>query len=84
MKTISLEQPQVDRDWLFGQAHDQSLEITLPDGRHFFLCEVEDADAEAAKIVANSQLMSVINQRSDKTYTHEEMLSELGLEITKS
>ena len=42
-----------------------------------------DLEAEATKITSNSSLMAVINKRSDETYTHDEVLRELGLENTK-
>ncbi len=79
MKTITLESPQLDREWLFNQAGEDALYVSLPDGRNYLLCAVDDGDVEAAQMAANKELMAMLNTRPKKTFSLEEAKVMLGL-----
>lgn len=80
MKTIEINQPtELEMSW-FAAAAEGAVCVKLGDGREFVIePRDEDFEREVASLAANDKFMEVINRRSEKTHTHEELLKEFGL-----
>lgn len=64
----------------FAAASQGAVCIRLKDGRTFVLePRDEEFEREVESLRGDERFMDTINRRSEDTYTHEEVLKELGL-----
>ena len=80
MRTIEVNQPTESEMSWFAAAAEGAVCVKLGDVRQFVIePRDEDFEREVASLAANDEFMELISRRSEKTYTHEEMLKEFGL-----
>jgi hypothetical protein len=67
---------------LLDLAGEENVLLKTPEGREFFIAEVDDFEAEVESVRQNQELMEFLEERShfEKSYSLAEVRKKLGLD----